>query len=434
MFEMKGANKACTLRCRRWRCVNATIALYYYSIVVIIILCSLRNGGTIFCLLPTCQSFQYEVRYYCTLKSSLHTSIIISRIRGGGDYDYYTVSNENCYENNIISKNGRSDTYPSNIGNRRTPSKGIWKRIRSIRGGVDNEKLEDDEVEVKEDFDTSCVTSNDEDVVETPDSMTTLEDDANNRLDSSKREEKEGEDKPKGGIISSFISLFRAPSESNERVATTNTTGIAHKMPHGHDGRGGGGGNVAYATLPPPKSSSLVDEDSKDRQGHAEVDEKEEDEFVIETEITKVSFGDTNHDDNVEGTKSSGQPDINDTSKSLVVGKGNDSSAFVVPPSPHKVPSSSADRTRAEDLKKSKASKSKEVFIENANEITATIDVSLNNTQNETEVIAASNGTINDSNTTDLLSNASVTEDTPVGIGISQTEEDYTSTGYVSFV
>lgn len=303
----------------------------------------------------------------------------------------------------------------ANVGTRSTRRRGLWKRIRLLRGGVDDyeqgESGSDNKVEDKDDQSdqTSSSESNETSTISSDDglSIPSLNDETSNQ-ESQRRE---------GGMFASFFSLFRAPVQSNEHPTekkTTNATEIAHKIPHGHDGRGGGG---SYTTLTPPS------EDAEQQNM--------EDEFLITTEITEVSM-DATAAGTVELARS-----ILTVSKAEVkpaVKTGGDSTAFVIPPPANNPLPSIADDSKRKDVKKSKSSKSKTGMEEVKVDGNKSMNASLNNrTHNDTETTTALNDTLH-SNTTGFPSpsNASVAEEvSDMDMGH---PKDFTSSGYVSFV
>ncbi|KAL7537853.1 hypothetical protein ACHAXR_008127 [Thalassiosira sp. AJA248-18] len=410
--------------CRRRRSTNPTLAACCYAAITIF--CSHRDDGII-CCLPGANSFQYDDRKSLSF-NTLHS---VLEARGGGgdsdDIDLQTSSQLTQVQLQIDTSTPSAlenfSIYP--IIGQRAPSKGLWKRIRMIRGGVEDKKHEDESLEVegndKENDSTASSTTKESDTCETPNdekvsslSGKSLEDTNNSSSIQIDEEGNEGVSKQvnqgkEGGVFSSFFSLFRAPTvpvESEDPIETeTNTAHIAHKIPHGPNGRGGG--SSLYATMP---STEDLDEQ-----------EDEVEEFLITTEVTEVST-DATTAGTVELTKS-----LSSVSEAAVRNRG-DSTAFVVPP-PHKpLPSSSVDNSKRKDVKKSKASKTKVAAPDIDG--TKTMEASLNITRNETVAIKASNETV-DSNTTGFLStsNASVSEDSSDVIEISQLE-DYTSSGY----
>lgn len=305
----------------------------------------------------------------------------------------------------------------ANVGTRSTRRRGLWKRIRLLRGGVDDyeqgESGSDNKVEGKDDQSdqTSSSKSNETSTISSDDglSIPSLNDETSNQ-ESQRRE---------GGMFASFFSLFRAPVQSNEQPSkkkTTNATAIAHKIPHGHDGRGGGG---SYTTLPPPSED-------------AEQQNIMEDEFLITTEITEVSM-DATAAGTVELARS-----ILTVSKAEVkpaVKTGGDSTAFVIPPPAKNPLPSIADDSKRKDAKKSKSSKSKTGMEEVKVDGNKSMNASLNDsTHNDTETTTASLNDTLHSNTTGFPSpsNASIVEEvSEMDMGY---PKDFTSSGYVSFV
>lgn len=398
---------------------NPAIAACFYAAIIF---CGHRDGG--FHYLPGANSFQYDDRH--SLLSYSRSSII--KLRGGGEdsdgIDLQTTS-QLLSPLQIDASIPAALDIPSdyaNIGEERPPSKGLWKRITLIRGGVDGESREDDsdkakgkEIEPTTNLEAKSnetgATSNDEHV--NPPASREL-DCKNNSSNLHNAGGNEGETKQtnssKEGVFSSFFALFRGPTDSGGPIEAlaANTTGIAHKMPHGPDGRGGG--SAAFTTLPPPS----VEEEDK------------EEEFVITTEVTEVAIKDTSVD-TVEPAKSTSS--VSESKVKPAVGTRRDSAAFVVPPAHKSL--SSINNNKEENSKKSKASKGKTVeTVDEAKTANATLIIK----QNETHTItaSASNDTSLDSNATLSTSNSSsVAEETSIDIEMRQ--QDYTSSGYVSF-
>ena len=356
-------------------------------------------------------SFQYDERY--SIISSLNNSI--SRIRGGDDGDD-RIDISRISQSIIDTSNPllTTDIDRIDIGNRK-PSRGLWKRIRSIRGGVDDgDKSKDDTTLIEDSQEVGRFSTNlksKEDNVDTSVDANISADDSKEDHASKPTKEKKKKKKTsspqaakkEGGVFTSFISLFRADpskkSESNikERPVVTDTSGIAHKIPHGPDGRGGG-----YATMTRPKQSSSAEEE-EDR----DTEETDEAEFIITTDI---STADATQDE---------------SAKPSSVGARGNSAAFVVPPSP-KTPTLTTTVDKSKDDKKSKASQSEPVVVEEE------VDISSNSALNETESTLDS---VSDTNTTGLDSSsnttATVTDEISENTTTLQTT-DYTSSGYVS--
>ena len=393
-------------RRRRQDTINTT-TYNLLAVIIIIILC--YQYGLIYHNIPyTVHSFQYDERY--SIISSLHKSI--SRIRGGDDdrIDISRISQSIIDTSNPLA----TDIDRIDIGNRK-PSRGLWKRIRSIRGGVDNDddKSQDNTTIVEnsqevESLESTSLKSKEDNVDTSVDANISANDSKEEHAGKPTKEKKKKKKtsspqaaKKEGGVFTSFISLFRADpskkSESNikERPVVTDTSGIAHKIPHGPDGRGGG-----YATMTRPKQSSSAEDDREM--------ETEEDEFIITTDISTT---DATHD------KSTKPPSV---------GTGGNSAAFVVPPSP-KPPTQTTTVDKSKDDKKSKASKSEPVVVEEEE-----VDISSNSTLNETESTV---DYVSDTNTTGLDSSpnttATVTDEISEDTTTLQTT-DYTSSGYVS--
>jgi hypothetical protein len=190
--------------------------------------------------------------------------------------------------------------------------------------------------------------------------------------------------------IYSFLARFRVAPAATEfvvhRERTTVTSAIAHKLPHGPDGRGGGGSTMVEFVPVTEK----------------EVERKEQ--IVIPSSTNGI------HGDKV--VPQVGKP----VSTKL-------STAFVTPPT-HQ---SFVDSVTEDDAKESKSSKSK-LMIEDVAGIN-----SHNNTRNETtDTITFSNSTLN-FNTTE---SAVAATNTSVGEYSDNMKvikpQDYTSSGYVS--
>ena len=394
-------------RRRRHSNINTTT---YNFIAVILILCC-KDGLIYYHNIPyTVHSFQYDERY--SIISSLHNSI--SRIRGGDDGDD-RVDVSRISQSNIDTSNPLTfDIDRIDIGNRK-PSRGLWKRIRSIRGGVDDDDKSQDDTTVIEDSQEiesleSTSLKSDEGVDTSVDANISADNSEEKHAGKPTKEKKKKKKTPspqavkkEGGVFTSFISLFRAdPSKQSgsnikERPVVTDTSGIAHKITHGPDGRGGG-----YATMTRPKQSLSTEED----RGV----EAEEAEFIITTDIS---------------TTDATQDEF--TKPSSVKGTRGNSAAFVVPPSP-KTPIQTATVDKSKDDKKSKASKSDPVVVEEEVDT-----LSSNSTLNETA--ESTLDFVNDTNITGLDSSSNTTATVMDEISENTTTlqtTDYTSTGYVS--
>ena len=387
---------------RRRRRQGTINTLTYNFIAVITILCC--KDRLIYH--NTVHSFQYDERY--SIISSLHNSIFC--IRGGDDGGDDRIDISRISQSIIDTSNPllTTDIDRIDIGNRR-PSRGLWKRIRSIRGGVDDdEKIQDDTtiIEDSQEVESSTSLKSKDDVDTSVDANISAagdskEDHASKPTKEKKKKKKTNSPqaaKKEGGVFTSFISLFRADpskkSESNikERPVVTDTSGIAHKIPHGPDGRGGG-----YATMTRPKQSSSTEEDR-----HMEA---EEDEFIITTDISTT---DATQDE---------------STKPPSVGTGGNSAAFVVPPSPKTSIPTTTTVDKSKDDKKSKASKN--IPVEE-------VDIlSSNSTLNET-----AESTLDSVNDTQISINSSSNTTATVTYEISENttlqKTDYTSSGYVS--
>jgi hypothetical protein len=194
----------------------------------------------------------------------------------------------------------------------------------------------------------------------------------------------------KDSIYSFLAARFRVGPAATEFVVhserTTDTSAIAHKLPHGPDGRGGGG-------------SAMVE--------FVPVTEKE-----AERKEQIVIPSSTN---GIHGNKVVPQADKPVSTKL--------STAFVTPPT-HQ---SSVNSVTEDDAKESKSSKSK-LMIEDVAGIN-----SHNNTRNETtDTITLSNSTLNFNTTESVVAatNTSVGEYSDNMKVIKS--QDYTSSGYVS--
>lgn len=282
----------------------------------------------------------------------------------------------------------------SNFASAMIQNRFIWRRIRLLRGGVDGDKRADDFDDAPESSDnesesisiTTSMTEGTSDIFAT--------DPQNSATTHDSWQEKSG------SMLSSFLSRFRAPVETNNDHTvqrTTNTSGIAHKMPHGPDGRGGG-----IAML-----------DRLHKSSNAQVGEKD---FVITTEVTSalddVLVADTTASfDAVKSVLNTGKnpPDKN-------------SAAFAVPP--NILPSHVKNGKEGNTNKMSKASKINEAAI-GVNATIATHNISMSKALNTTDVILPSNGETRENMS--LLNNASFVE------SFSGRElKDYSSSGYVS--
>ena len=243
----------------------------------------------------------------------------------------------------------------------------------------------------------------------------------------------------------SFLSWFRGvPAEGSSgadrdddddeddsrRAAADDVACIAHKMPHGPDGRGGGGGSSAavVGVAPPPPPRRGVLEGSDERRARAK-------EFAITTAEVAAEVVVTNEDAlaDVVSELESGKlapPEMPPSAGTRT------STAFAVPPTRYS-PLSSADTGKGYvDVKESKSSKIKLAVGEVYEEAHATT-VSLNSTRrNETEMILLSNATLNGNATEPIITVSDAT--TAVGQNSYDLEllipKDYTSSGYVSFL
>lgn len=192
----------------------------------------------------------------------------------------------------------------------------------------------------------------------------------------------------------SFLARFRAAPAAAEFVVysgkTTDTSAIAHKLPHGPDGRGGGGAMI---------ESVLMNE--------------------LETERTEQIVIPLSTKD-IHGDKGVHQSDKSVRTKS--------STAFMLPPT-HP---SSVDSRIGDDEKERKSSKSK-LTIEDAYNIEAGTNLH-NNTRNETtDMMTLSIPTLNVNTTESVVSatNNTIVGEISDGMKVSK-PQDYTSSGYVS--
>ena len=229
--------------------------------------------------------------------------------RGGKGTDADASSGEVATPSGV---RGKATAYAN--GGSWSPRRGLWKRIRVIRGGVEGGDAGND---TKEEEDATNTTANINDISPPADE------------DSSRNKEREG------GVLSSFFSFFRSPAaadanSSNEKKAI-DTSDIAHKIPHGPDGRGGGS---VVATLPPQTT-----EDPQQQQ--------KEGELVLTSEVT----------DFVTDATAAGKVELAKTLSSVYDGNGKptvsagvDATAFVVPPAHN--PLTSIDRGEKEGAKR----------------------------------------------------------------------------------
>jgi len=195
----------------------------------------------------------------------------------------------------------------------------------------------------------------------------------------------------------SFLARFRAaPAAGAEFVVysgrTTGTLAIAHKLPHGPDGRGGGGSAMVESVLV------------------AELETERKEQIVIPPSTNDI------HGDNV----------VHQSDKSVCT---KSSTAFVIPPT-HP---SSVDSQIEDDVKESKSSKSK-LTIEDVYNIEAGTNLR-NNTRNETtDMMTLSNSSliVNTKESVISATNTSVGENSD-GIKVIK-PQDYTSSGYVSLL
>jgi hypothetical protein len=268
----------------------------------------------------------------------------------------------------------RTSLFPSTSKHNRD----LWRRIRLLRGGVYGEKGEDsfDEAKCndasKRKSSTTSVTEDTSDVIFARNQQNT----APTHYSWPERSR---------SALSSFLSRFRAPVETSDyhtMQRTTNTSGIAHKMPHGPDGRGGG--------------MAVVSDHLQER----------EEEFVIVTEVTNA-FGDVLVDDPMSNTENKAS--------------GKDSAAFV---SPVNILQSNVETRKEGDTNMGEASKiSQPADIHN---------ISMSKALNETDTTIPPKGeTRNNTIEHDsLLGKAPIPEKISYGVEL----KDYTSSGYVSLI
>ena len=409
---MQASDTSAVSRHRRRRCrTSSTLATCCYAILL------LCDGGTKLSPLPVAKSFQYDDNTKRLVPSYQRRSVL--KIRGGGESDSDGIDLETSSQlpqsqwqadaTSVVS--GILSVYAA-IGHK-PPSKGIWKNIRMIRGGVEDKKDEDeiDQVEGKDEESTTPeATDESNDTPERGEDVATptCTQDESKHTSSTIGNEEDGDVESKetnqGGVFASFFSLFRAPAvepedDSTKKVAT-NTSHIKHRIPHGPDGRGGG--NSVYTKLPPQE------EDIQDRE---EVDDEE---FLITTEVATVS--------------SSGKSASVDEIKPAVRKGGDTAAAFVVPPSPQKSMRAVDDKVKTADGKKSKKNSKTSKVVAEVENVKEVIDSSSNTTVNETSTVMALNES--DSNATELhtASNVSVADGAPVTTRSEQ--QDYTSSGY----
>ena len=213
------------------------------------------------------------------------------------------------------------------------------------------------------------------------------------------------------------------------RAAADGMACIAHKMPHGPDGRGGGGGSAAVVGVaPPPPPRRGVLEGSDERRARVK-------EFAITTAEVAAEVVVTNEDALADAVGELESGKLMPPEKPPSAGTRT-STAFAVPPT-HYSPSSSADTGKGYvNVKESKSSKIKLAVGEMHEEARATT-VSLNSTRrDETEMILLSNATLNGNATEPIIPLSDAT--TAVGQNSYDLEllipKDYTSSGYVSFL
>jgi len=195
----------------------------------------------------------------------------------------------------------------------------------------------------------------------------------------------------------SFLARFRAaPAAGAEFVVysgrTTGTLAIAHKLPHGPDGRGGGGSAMVESVLV------------------AELETERKEQIVIPPSTNDI------HGDNV----------VHQSDKSVCT---KSSTAFVIPPT-HP---SSVDSRIGDDVKESKSSKS-ELTTEDVYSIEAGTNLH-NNTRNETtDMMTLSNSSliVNTKESVISATNTSVGENSDDMKVIKP--QDYTSSGFVSLL
>lgn len=371
--------------------------------------------------LPVVKSFQYDDLHHTKLPSTLYNSIVEIR-GGGGESDDHSIEGAETISLDqlasldalpsarILCENNMRMGYKT-LGSR-SSKRGLWKRIRLIRGGVEGEAMDESVGSAEMEGEGEGYASSTKSIAGSLEPSAEISDDD----DDSAHAEKE-----QGGIISSFFSLFRASDGDDTVEAASNGTtsdDIADKIPHGPDGRGGGSIMVAKAKPSTDDAREQQDENKKDG------------EILINTEITEVSMDSTDAG-GVEFAKSLESISASSEEDDLVVGTGGDSSAFVVAPPPSR---KSAVKTKGNPKKRSKSSKA-------STDITANPEVDVDeglqssnstvNTTNE-ELTTALNETL-DVNTTDqvLESNGRATEEISDRRLMSH-QKDYTSSGYVS--
>ncbi len=317
---------------------------------------------------------------------STRSYVSIFRIRGGEEeealFGHLHHLSLDIADTTTSAYHDRTSIFTSTLKHNR----GLWRRIRLLRGGVYGEKGEDRFDEAKcndaksKSSTTTSVTEDTSDIF------------ATDRQDTAPTHYSWQE--KSGSVLSSFLSRFRAPVETSNYYTiqrTTNTSGIAHKMPHGPDGRGGGMAVV----------SDHLHESSTER-------EREED-FVIITEITNA---DVLVDDPMSNTGKKAS--------------AKDSAAFVFPP--NTLPSNVETR-KEEDTKMGKASKISPPVV-GVNASTDIRNISISKAPNETDMIIPYKGETRNNTIVhvSLLGEAPIAGKLYHGLEL----KDYTSSGYVS--
>jgi hypothetical protein len=284
----------------------------------------------------------------------------------------------------------------------RPHNRGLWKRINFLRGGVDDEKCEDDdfvepEPDCNADESESMTTSTS--VTEATSELFTTDDQNPRSSFNSWKEISES--------VSSFFSRFRAPvldtNTDHLLPRATNTTSIAHKMPHGPDGRGGG--------------MTLSDQLQKPSTFYSRDRDRKED-YVLTTEITNAAF----HDE------MSGETIIDTVEPMTNIGNkpsDRNSAAFAV--HPNILSSNHVDTRKDGHTKMKKASKIKDAVVE-LNETKVMNITSMSKAVNETDAIMPSIRRDNITEHYSLLGETSSANKISDGLQL----KDYTSSGYVS--
>ena len=395
---MKTTEATTRTRRRRYRRVSGPpIATYYFFVAIN---CGHGVIGT-FCRVPVGAESR---RYHDGHSPPFRSHSIVDGVRcDEGDVDGVDIRTER-----LIAPSSLTVATPSPLASygRRATSERPRERIILLRGGAHNVKSVDDELGPANNSESDG-------------------EDANTQASAASRNGRDGLNRPSDpdddGIphqihraFHSFLSWFRVPEGSGDRDnarAAADIACIAHKMPHGPDGRGGGSSAVVEA---PPARRGV---DVSDERARVK-------EFAITAEVAEVV---ANEDVADVGELGSGK--LSSPEKPPAGARA--STAFVVPPNHSAL--SSADTGKRYDVKERKSSKIK-LAVGDVYEAHA-MTVSLNSTRNETEMIRLSDATLN-GNSTESIPVSDATTD--VGQNSYDLEllspKDYTSSGYVSFL